>query len=186
MSFNPIAVVGISGAALGLFAVGYVIYLFNNFIALKHLIEKSRANIDVLLKQRYDELPKLIQSVKGYVQHEAGVLQKLTQMRTKIMSSSLSAKAEADNQISSALKSIFAVAENYPQLKANQNFIQLQERISSIESEISQRREFYNETVNNYNIWIESFPNSLVAGIFKAEKAGLFKARNVKDVEVDL
>jgi len=177
-------VLSIAGIIVGISIVGYIVILFNNYISLKNLINKSQANIDVLLKQRFDELPKLINSVKGYMKYEAQVLSQITEQRTQIMNASMNTKATASNQITNALKSIFAVAENYPQLKANQNFIQLQQRISSIESEISQRRAFYNETVNNYNIWIESFPNSILAGILKATKKDLFESKDKKDVEV--
>ena len=184
MSFNISIVLSIAGIIVGVSIVSYIVILFNNYISLKNLISKSQANIDVLLKQRFDELPKLINSVKGYMKHEAQVLSQITKQRTKIMNAGMDTKAAANNQITSALKSILAVAENYPQLKANQNFIQLQQRISSIESEISQRRAFYNETVNNYNIWIESFPNNILARILKAKKKDLFETKDKKDVEV--
>ena len=139
---------------------GYFISVYNSLIRLKNDIQKSWANIDVLLKQRTDELPKLIESVKGYMKHEKGLLTELTKARTDFLkATTMSSKAKADNVISGALKSIFAVAENYPNLKANENFIQLQSRISGLENELADRREFYNDSVNNFNIRIESFPD---------------------------
>jgi len=168
--------------------VGYIVSIFNGLIRLKNNIKKSWANINVLLKQRSDELPKLISSVKGYMKHEKTTLAELTKARTDIMkASSMSAKAKADSAISSALKSIFAVAENYPNLKANDNFIQLQNRISGLENELSDRREFYNDSVNNYNIRIQSVPDNMVAGMMKYSEEEMFKVDEAdkKDVKVE-
>ena len=110
--------------------VGYIIGIYNSLVTLKNNIKKAWANIDVLLKQRHDELPKLIASVKGYMKHEKKTLEELTKARTSFMKAkTMTEKAAADNMISGALKTIFAVAENYPNLKANENFIQLQNRI---------------------------------------------------------
>jgi LemA protein len=184
MSFDISVVLTIAGILVGISILSYVVILFNNYIILKNLINKAQANIDVLLKQRFDELPKLINSVKGYMKYESQILTQITQQRTQIMSGNIDTKAIANNYITNALKSIFAVAENYPELKANENFIQLQQRISSIESEISQRRVFYNETVNRYNIWRESFPNNILAKVVKATKKDLFETQDKKDVEV--
>ncbi|MEK6823247.1 MAG: LemA family protein, partial [Nanoarchaeota archaeon] len=144
--------------------IGYIIGLYNSLIALKNNIQKSWSNIDVLLKQRADELPKLIASVKGYMKHEKELLTELTKARTEFMkATTMNAKAKADATITGALKTLFAVAENYPNLKANENFIQLQNRISGLENELADRREFYNDSVNTYNIRIQSFPDSIVA-----------------------
>lgn len=184
MSFNISMVLSIGGIIIVVSILSYIVILFNNYISLKNLINKSQANIDVLLKQRFDELPKLINSVKGYMKYESQVLTQITKQRTEIMNAKMDTKATANNQITNALKNIFAVAEKYPQLKANQNFIQLQQRINSIESEISQRRSFYNETVNNYNIWIESFPNNILAKMLKARKRNLFETKEKKDIEM--
>ena len=175
---------------LGLIAIGvlgYVIAVFNGLVRLKNNIKKSWANIDVLLKQRSDELPKLIESVKGYMKHEKGTLTELTKARTAFMkATSMSGKAKADNMLTGALKSLFAVAENYPDLKANQNFIQLQDRISSIESELADRREFYNDSANTYNIRIQVFPDVIVARMLGYTEQEMFKVSEAdkQDVEV--
>ena len=142
----------------------YIVSIFNGLIRLKNNIQKSWANIDVLLKQRSDELPKLISSVKGYMTHEKTLLTELTKARTAVLNAkTMSEKAAADNMISGALKTIFAVAENYPNLKANENFIQLQNRITGLENELADRREFYNDSVNTFNIRIQSFPDMVIA-----------------------
>ncbi|HTL70775.1 MAG TPA: LemA family protein [Candidatus Eisenbacteria bacterium] len=144
---------------------GYFIGLYNSLIVVRHNIDKAWANIDVLLKQRHDELPKLIETCKGYMKHEQGVLEGLTAARTAFMNApTTQAKTIAENELSRGLKTLFAVAENYPDLKANQGFLALQGRISALENSIADRREFFNETANLYNIRIEQFPDSFVAG----------------------
>ena len=142
--------------ALVVIAIGaYIVAIFNGLIRVKNNIKKSWANINVLLKQRSDELPKLINSVKGYMKHERGVLNELTEARTELLKAKTPPeKAKADGIISGALKTLFAVAENYPKLRASENFSQLQNRISGIENELADRREFYNDSVNTYNIRI--------------------------------
>jgi LemA protein len=167
---------------------GYLVSIYNGFVRLKNNIKKSWANINVLLKQRSDELPKLIASVKGYMKHEKGVLTELTKARTAIMNAKTKTqKAKADQSISGALKTLFAVAENYPNLKANENFMQLQDRISSLENELSDRREFYNDSVNTYNIRQESFPDMIVANFMKLKQEEMFKVseEDKKDVKVE-
>jgi LemA protein len=165
----------------------YIISVFNGLVRLKNNIRKSLANIDVLLRQRVDELPKLIASVKGYMKHERSVLTDLTKARTDFLSAkTIQEKAKVDGIISGALKTLFAVAENYPNLKANENFIQLQGRISGIENELADRREFYNDSVNTYNIRIQSFPDMFVARTLGYNNEDMFKATESekKDVEV--
>jgi LemA protein len=167
--------------------IAYIVYVFNGLVRLKNNIKKSLANIDVLLKQRSDELPKLIATVKGYMKHERSTLEALTKARTAFLNAkTLAKKAEADSIISGALKTIFAVAENYPNLKANENFIQLQNRISGIENELADRREFYNDSVNTYNIRIQSIPDTFIARMLGYREEELFKATEAekKDVEV--
>lgn len=166
---------------------GYIISVYNGLIRLKNNIQKAWANIDVLLKQRHDELPKLINSVKGYMKHEKGTLTELTKARTAFLNAStMSEKAAADNKITGALKTLFAVAENYPNLKANESFIQLQSRISGLENELADRREFYNDSVNNYNIRIQSFPDFILANMLKYNEKEMFKVteEDKKDVDV--
>jgi len=154
--------------AVGLFVVigivGYAVGVYNGLIQVWHNMDKAWANIDVLLKQRHDELPKLIETCKGYMKYEQALLEKITRARTAFMNaSSIEGKTQAANELARGLKTLFAVAENYPDLKANQNFLQLQGRISGLENEIADRREFFNESVNVYNIRIEQFPDLLVA-----------------------
>lgn len=179
------AIAGLAGIAV----VYYVVSIYNGLIQLKNNIGKSWANIDVLLKQRADELPKLIESVKGYMAHERGVLTAVTQARTAFLEAkTIPQKAEADTMISGALKTLFAVAENYPNLKANENFLQLQNRISGLENEIADRREFYNDSVNNFNIRIQSIPDVMVARMMGlAQSEQMFKAseEEKRDVAVN-
>lgn len=170
--------------------VGFVIYasgIYNGLVAVKNNIVKAFANIDVLLKQRSDELPKLINTVKGYMTHETSTLEKLTAARTQFLNAkTVGEKAEADSLMSGALKSLFAVSENYPNLKADGTFLQLQSRISGLENEIADRREFYNDSVNTYNIRIASIPDVLVARFMGLQAQEMFKVheQDRQDVEV--
>ena len=168
--------------------VGYIVAIFNGLIRLKNNIKKSLGNIDVLLKQRHDELPKLIETVKGYMKHERGVLTEITKARSiySKAGNDIHKKAQADNMLSGALKTLFAVAENYPKLQANENFMQLQARISGIENELADRREFYNDSTNQFNIRIQSIPDVIVARIMGYKEQEMFKAseKEKKDVEV--
>src|SRR5512137_613899 len=153
MALGIALVIGLVVLLVLIVIIGVFIGIYNSLVRLRNDIKKSWANIDVLLKQRTDELPKLIASVKGYMKHEKGLLENITKARTAFLSATtMDAKAKADSVISGALKSLFAVAENYPNLKANENFIQLQQRISGLENEIADRREFYNDSVNTFNI----------------------------------
>ncbi len=167
--------------------LGFFIAVYNSLVTLKNNIKKAWANIDVLLKQRYDELPKLIDSVKGYMNHEKSTLETLTKARTAFMKAkTMSQKAAADNMMTGTLKTLFAVAENYPQLKANESFLQLQSRISGIENELADRREFYNDSVNTYNIKIQSIPDMFFANMLGYKQEEMFKVSEAekKDVEV--
>jgi LemA protein len=159
-----------------LFASFFIIY--NNFVRLKNNISKSLANIDVLLKQRSNEIPNLIRIVQGYMKHEREVLESLTKARSFLLeSNTLSKKAAADNAITGLVKSVFAIAENYPDLKAGENFLKLQKRITGLENELSDRREFYNDSVTIYNIRIQSIPDLIVARMMHLNKIDLFKAK---------
>ncbi|MBI2138976.1 LemA family protein [Candidatus Woesearchaeota archaeon] len=187
MALGLTIIIGMIVALLAIGIIGYLISIYNSLVQLRNDIKKSWANIDVLLKQRSDELPKLISSVKGYMKHEKSTLEQLTKARTQFLNATtMEQKAKSDSIISGALKSIFAVAENYPNLKANENFIQLQGRISGIENELADRREFYNDSVNNFNIRIQSFPDMIVAGRMKLIAQEMFKVAESekKDVEV--
>ena len=154
-----------------------LLLIYNGLVRLKNNIEKSWANIDVLLKQRSDELPNLIASVKGYMVHERTTLEVLTKARTDVLKApTLSKKAVADNVITETLKTIFAIAENYPNLKANENFLKLQNRITALENELADRREFYNDSINIYNIRINSIPDIIVARLLNYTDEQWFKA----------
>ncbi|MGO3183382.1 MAG: LemA family protein [Aequorivita sp.] len=139
--------------------------IYNRLVMLKFNVDKAFANIDVLLKQRADEIPNLITTVKEYASYEKETLQKLTDLRTQFMNAqNPEDKVKKYNELQSAMSKIFAVAENYPELKANNSFLSLQQRVSELEDHISDRREFFNESVNMYNIGIKEFPNLLIAG----------------------
>ena len=180
----------IIGAILIFFLIiigGYFISVYNSLVRLKNNIEKAWSNIDVLLKQRHDELTKLLETVKGYMKYEERVLKEVTAARTAFLNAETVAdKAKADNIMSGALKSLFAVAENYPDLKANQNFIQFQSRISGLEDQIADRREFYNDSVNVYNIRIQQIPDVFIARMLGYLHKDLFQVAEAdrEDVEI--
>jgi LemA protein len=169
--------------------IGYFVSIFNGLIRLKNNIEKSWSNINVLLKQRHDELPKLLSTVKGYMKYEKNVLTQITKARTAFMrTKDIHEKARLDNQITEALKTIFAVAENYPKLQANESFRHLQTRISGLENELADRREFYNDSVNAFNIRIQSIPDVVVAKMMSYTSKELFRVAQAEkaDVKIEL
>jgi LemA protein len=169
----------ITGLAFFLFAAGVLIYtviLYNGLVRLRNENDRAWANIDVLLKQRHDEIPNLVESVKGYMQHEQQTLLAVTQARTaSANAASVGQKAVADLQMASALRGLFAVAENYPQLKANDNFLKLQNRISELEERIADRREFFNDDVNTYNTRIGQIPEVFLASFMNLKPREMFK-----------
>lgn len=144
----------------------WLVGAFNGLVRLRNRTKEAWSDIDVQTKRRYDLIPNLIETVKGYAAHEAGVLEAVTAARAKAMSSQGDAKAEAENQLSGTLKSLFALSENYPQLKANENFLQLQNELSDTENKIQAARRFYNGNVRDLNTKIETFPTNLIAGMF--------------------
>lgn len=160
--------------------VGLVMWfvgVYNRLVELRNNIDRAWANIDVLLKQRHDELPKLVDTCKGYMKHEQGTFEKITELRSRVMNAgSVAEKAMADNLLTGALKSLFAVAENYPELKANTNFQQLQGRISQIETDIAGRRDAYNNDTNTYNIRIAVIPEVFIARMLGYGRRDLFQA----------
>ena len=168
----------ISGLAFFLFIAGVLIYaviLYNGLIRLRNENNRAWANIDVLLKQRHDEIPNLVETVKGYMQHEQRTLLAVTEARTAaVNAASVGQKAVADLQVASALKALFAVAENYPQLKANENFLKLQNRITELEERIADRREFFNDDVNTYNTRIGQIPDVFVASLMGWQRREMF------------
>lgn len=169
----------ITGLAFFLFAAGVLIYtviLYNGLVRLRNENDRAWANIDVLLKQRHDEIPNLVETVKGYMQHEQQTLLAVTEARASSMSaSSVGQKAVADLQVASALRGLFGVAENYPQLKANQNFLKLQNRITELEERIADRREFFNDDVNTYNTRIGQIPEVFVASFMALKPRQMFQ-----------
>ncbi|PIP55591.1 MAG: hypothetical protein COX06_02430 [Candidatus Zambryskibacteria bacterium CG22_combo_CG10-13_8_21_14_all_42_17] len=149
---------------------------YNGFIRLINRAKEAWADIDVQLKRRYDLIPNLINTVKGYATHESSVFENVTKARTAAMGAgSLSDKGQAENMLTNALKSIFAVAEAYPDLKANQNFLELQRELSDTENKIQAARRFYNTNVRDLNTKIESFPSNLIANMFNFPKMEFFE-----------
>ena len=176
------------GIALG--AVLYAIIIYNNLVNLKHAVSKTWSNIDVLLKQRHDELPKLIETCKQYMKFEQDTLEKVMQARSAAQAArangDVKGVGQAETQMRLGLGNLFAVAEAYPELKANQSFQQLQARISGLENAIADRREFYNETVNNNNVRIEQVPDVLIARIFNFQPADLLEFSEAEKADVDV
>jgi len=154
-----------------LLIAGYGITLYNNLVALKHRVAQAWSNIDVLLKQRHDELPKLVETCKEYMQYEQGTLQKVVNARSMVSNAAknrdLGALGIAESALRSGLGRLFALAEDYPELRANQSFQNLQARISDLENSIADRRELYNDMVNLNNIRIEQVPDVFIANFFK-------------------
>jgi LemA protein len=181
-----------SFVTLGIIAVVviYVIVLYNNLVRLKHNVAQAWANIDVLLKQRHDELPKLIETCKQYMTHEREVLERVTQARTSVSqareSGDVAALGKAETAMRAGLMNLFAVAENYPTLRANETFQHLQARISQLESQIADRREFYNDSVNANNVRIEQFPDVIVARLFAFGARELLKFEDAEKADVDV
>jgi LemA protein len=171
-------------------AVVYAIMLYNNLVTVKHNVGKAWANIDVLLKQRHDELPKLVETCKQYMKFEQETLEKVMQARTQVFTAQqtrdMGALGQAEGALRLGLGNLFAVAEAYPDLKSNETFQHLQARISGLENAIADRREFYNESVNVNNVRIEQFPDVVIARMFNFRPFELleFQAEEVKDVDM--
>jgi LemA protein len=164
-----------------------IIALYNSLISLRNQVKNSWAQIDVQLKRRVDLIPNLVETVKGYMKHEKGVFESVTKARTAFMdATTLPEKAKASNMLSGTLKSLFAVAENYPILKANENFMQLQEELSGTESKIAYARQHYNDMVMVFNTKIQTFPNNVFANMlsFKAEESFAATEEEKKPVKV--
>ncbi len=155
----------------------YVIAVYNGLIRLRNRVEEAWSDIDVQLKRRYDLIPNLVSTVKGYAAHESGVFEKVTEARSRAMQAGTTHdKAEAENMLSQTLKSLFAVAENYPDLKANQNFLELQRELSDTENKIQAARRFYNGNVLELNNKIDMFPSNVIASMFRFAKREFFEA----------
>ena len=159
----------------------YLILSYNRFVVLKNRITNSWAQIDVQLKRRYDLIPNLIETVKGYAKHEKKVFQDVTEARSMLMgATSLGDKAKANNKLTETLKSLFAVAEAYPKLQANQNFMMLQEELSGTESKIAYARQAYNDSVLGYNNSTQMFPGNAIAGMFGFKQQEFFKTEDIE------
>jgi LemA protein len=178
------------GWVIALIIVGVLLLIligfYNSLIRLKNQVKNAFAQIDVQLKRRNDLIPNLVETVKGYMKHEKGVLENITKARSALMNAdSFEGKAKASSQLTGTLKTLFAVAENYPTLKADENFMQLQEELSGTESKIAYARQFYNDVVTAFNTRIELFPNNIFASMLSFKKEAIFAAteeerKNVK------
>ena len=168
----------------------YFVITYNSLVSIKNNVAKAWANIDVLLKQRNDELPKLIDTCKAYMAHEAQTLEKVINARMGVDAArqmqDVAGLGKAESVLSKTIGGLYAVAENYPDLKADQTFINLQQRITGLENQIADRREFYNDSVNNNNVRIQQFPDLIVANLFNFEQKDMlrFASEELKDVDV--
>ena len=177
--------------ALGIIAVLVIaiIAIYNNLVRLRQKVKNSWSQIDVQLQRRFDLIPNLVETVKGYMKHEDEVLTRVAELRTSWANAgTISEKANLDNQLSGALKTIMAVSENYPDLKANQNFSELQQELQNTENKISFSRQFYNDSVTMYNTKLEVIPSNIIASMFNFKPEELFKTESDearKNVKVD-
>ncbi len=176
-------------AIIGIFAfiILCIAITFNSLIMLRNRVNNAWSQIDVQLKRRYDLIPNLVNAVKGYMKHERGTLTEITKMRSKLVSGSTIEKSKASDAISNALKTIFAVSEDYPKLQASENFKMLQEELSGTESKIAFSRQFYNDNVMSLNNRIQQFPSNIVANWLKFKEKEFFKSEETekKPVKVE-
>ncbi len=165
----------------------YGVSLFNGLVQVKHQVDQSWSNIDVLLKQRHDELPKLIDAAKGYMTHERTLLESVTALRTRATTTAdAEQRLAAEEALSQGVSRLLAVAEKYPQLRASELFMDLQKRISALEEQISHRREYYNEAVNINNVRMEQFPDLLLASIAGLVHRPLFETKEAERADIDI
>jgi len=182
---NPIIIILIVVGAIALF----VVLTYNRLINLRNRVKEAFSDIDVQLKRRYDLIPNLVNTVKGYASHESGVFQKVTEARTRAMGATgVHERAEAENMLTGALKTLFAVSENYPDLKASTNFLELQRELRDTEDKVQAARRFYNNTVMSMNNKVETFPSNFIAQMFSFKKEEFFEleeeaARSVPEVK---
>ena len=167
----------------------FIVGIYNSLVTLRQRVENAWSQIDVQLQRRFDLIPNLIECVKGYMAHENEVLTKIADLRSSwANATTVNEKAKLDTELSETLKTIMAVSENYPDLKANQNFAQLQEELTNTENKIAYSRQFYNDSVTRYNTKLELFPSNIIASMFHFEDKPLFEADNEdarKNVKVD-
>ena len=190
LAFIPIVVfLLIAVFIILILAVIIIAVMYNSLVQARAKVDNSWSQIDVQLQRRFDLIPNFIETVKGYMNHESETFQKIAELRTAwANSTTISEKAEIDNQMSTALKTIMAVSESYPELKANQNFSELSEELRNTENKISFSRQFYNDTVTMYNTKIQVFPSNIIAGMFHFTSRELFKTESDearKNVKVD-
>lgn len=166
----------------------WLVIIYNGLITLKNRTDEAWSDIDVQLKRRYDLIPNLVETVKGYASHESETLEKVIEARNAAMSQSGhdASKAEAENELSQTLKSIFALSENYPDLKANQNFMKLQDELSDTENKIQAARRFYNGNVRDFNTKIEVFPNNFINNLLKFKKYDFFEANETEKQNIQV
>ncbi|WP_075290000.1 LemA family protein [Pararhizobium arenae] len=172
------------GLAIGAAVILYLIFIYNGLVKARQVKEEAWSGIDVQLKRRADLIPNLIETVKGYAAHEKGTLEQIVELRNKAQSlptGDVAARAQAEGLLSQALGKVFALAEAYPDLKANQNFSELQQSLETIEEEIQMSRRYYNGAARDLNVKVESFPSNLIAGPFGFAKAPFFEITNEAD-----
>jgi len=163
----------------------YLITSYNNLIKKKNMVEEGWSSIDVQLKRRSNLIPNILNSVKGYMSHEKNLFEEITKLRSQSEAAdNVIAQGKAESSLSGSLMNLFAVAENYPELKANENFLDLQKQLQEIEDNIQMARRYYNGTVRNNNMLVESFPTNLVANVFSFKKADFFEIENQDDRNV--
>lgn len=166
-------------------ALLYGVSIYNRLVKLRNLVQEAWSSIDVMLKKRHDLIPNLVETVKGYATHERETLENVTKARNlAVGADSVEAKEVAEKNLNQAMMNLFAVAEQYPDLKANANFQQLQAELSSIENDIEKSRRYYNGTVRENNTLVESFPSNIIANMYKFEKSKFFELENIADREV--
>jgi len=166
-------------------AVLYGVSIYNRLVKLRNLVQEAWSSIDVMLKKRHDLIPNLVETVKGYATHERETLENVTRARNlAVGADSVEGKEIAEKNLNQAMMNLFAVAEQYPDLKANANFQQLQAELSSIENDIEKSRRYYNGTVRESNTLVESFPSNIVANMYKFEKSKFFELDNIAEREV--
>lgn len=190
-------ILGISGLSLLLLCcpvilivavIGYLVTVYNGLVKLKVLVEEAWSGIDVQLKRRYDLIPNLVETVKGYAKHEKKLFEKVTELRTSAMQAkSIEEKGKLEGELTNSLKTLFAVAENYPELKANENFLKLQDELSVIEEEVQSSRRYYNGAVRDFNTKLQVFPTNMIAGMMGFKAREFFEATEEerKTVKVD-
>lgn len=181
----PVLVI-IGAVLLGL--VGFVIALYNGLVKLRVLVEEAWSGIDVQLKRRYDLIPNIVETVKGYASHEKGTFEKIAELRSAAMKTdSVEEKGKIEGELTSTLKTLFAVAENYPQLKADANFLDLQKTLQNIEEEIQGARRYYNGAVREFNLKLAVFPNNIIGGVLGFKNKEFFEADETEkqNVKVD-